>query len=254
MDKSKGRVVEKKGRDAYCCSLYQIHRSDCTMHYIRTESVSSLILETIRGATAYARENEAEFVEIIRKASAVRQNEAAKGHKRQIVKNEKRIVELDALFRKTYEDFSAGLLNESRFRQLSDGYEAEQETLKKQTDGLKAELDQFDSDSLRAEKFLELTRRYTTFDELTAPMLHEFVEKVVVHEGKKSNGKREQQVDIYLNFIGQFTAPGEAMADGDDDEKRAMWREYKRKQREKKKNPEQTGHRPLRLSRQSMGG
>jgi len=235
------RPISKKAKDTYCCSLYQIHRNDCTMHYIRTESVSSLILEAIRRATAYARENEAEFVKIIREASAVRQNEAAKNHKRQIAKNEKRVAELDALFRKTYEDFSSGLLNESRFRQLSGGYETEQETLKGQTAGLKAELEQFDSDSLRADKFLELTRRYTNFEELTAPMLHEFVEKVIVHEADKTSGKREQQVDIHLNFIGQFTAPGEVEPDIDDDEKRATWREYKRKQRGKKKQPEQAG-------------
>jgi hypothetical protein len=223
------------------CSLYQIHRSDCTMHFIRTESVSSLILETIRCATAYARENEAEFMKIIREASAVRQDEAAKNHKRQIRKNEKRIAELNVLFRKTYEDFSAGLLNESRFRQLSSGYETEQEALKKQASELKAELEQFDSDSLRADKFLELARRYSDFDELTAPMLHEFVEKVIVHEADKSSGKREQRVDIYLNFIGQFVAPGETAADDDADEQRAMWREYKRKQRAGKKQSGQTG-------------
>ena len=236
------RPITKKAKDAYCCSLYHIHRNDCTMHFIRTESVSSLILEAIRRATAYARENEAEFVKIIREASAVRQHEAAKSHKRQIVRNEKRIAELDALFQKTYEDFSSGLLNETRFRQLSGGYETEQESLNRQTAGLKAELEQFDSDSLRADKFLELTRRYTDFDELTAPMLHQFVEKVIVHEGDKSSGKREQQVDIHLNFIGQFAAPGDAEPDGDADEKRAMWREYKRKQREKKKQSEQAKH------------
>jgi hypothetical protein len=50
-----GKVTHKKGRDVYCCSLYQIHRGDCTMHYISTEQVGELILETIRGATAYAR-------------------------------------------------------------------------------------------------------------------------------------------------------------------------------------------------------
>jgi hypothetical protein len=243
MDKSKGRVVDKKGRDAYCCSLYQIHRNECTMHYISTTSVSSVILESIRRATAYARKNETEFVKIIREASAVRQNEEAKTHKRQIAKSEKRIAELDTLFRKTYEDFSAGLLTESRFRQLASGYEAEQETLQRQTAEWKANLAQFESDGLRADKFLELTRRFSDFEELTAPMLHEFVEKVVVHAADKSSGKREQQVDVYLNFIGQFIAPDDMDADEDNadtDEKRAMWREYKRKQRGKKKQPEQT--------------
>ena len=171
-DKSKGRMVDKKAKDSYCCSLYQIHRTDCTMHYIRTDAVSDLILETIRGATAYARENEAEFIRIIREASAVRQNDAAKSHRRQIVKNEKRVAELDTLFKKTYEDFSAGLLSESRFRQLSGGYESEQELLVKQTAEMKAALEQFDRDSLRADKFLELARRYSDFEELTAPLLH----------------------------------------------------------------------------------
>lgn len=91
------------------------------------------LFETTRGATVYARENEAEFVKIIREASAVRQGEAAKNHKRQITKNEKRIAELDTLFKKTYEDFAAGRLNEKRFNQLSGGYESEQETLETQT-------------------------------------------------------------------------------------------------------------------------
>lgn len=235
-DKSKGgKTVHKKARDAYCCSLYQIHRNDCTMHYINTESLKTLILDTIREATAYARENETEFVKIIREASAVRQGEAAKNHKRLITKNEKRIAELDTLFRKTYEDFAAGRLSEKRFTQLSGSYESEQETLENQTANLKTELAQFESDGLRADKFLELARKYTDFTTLTAPILHAFVQKVVVHEADKSSGKREQQVDIHLNFIGQFDPPIGAIPDIESEEKRAMWREYKRKQREKKK-------------------
>ena len=46
-----------------------------------------------------------------------------------------------------------------------------------------------------------------TFDELTAPMLNEFIEKVVVHEADKSTGDRRQKVDIYFNFIGCFVPP-----------------------------------------------
>ena len=33
------------------------------------------------------------------------------------------------------------------------------------------------------------------------------VEKIVVHEADKSNGEREHQVDIFMNFIGVFTPP-----------------------------------------------
>ena len=121
------------------------------MHYINTESVRALILEAIRRATVFSRNNEAEFVRIIREASAIRQGETVKNHKRQIAKNEKRIAELDALFRKTYEDFSAGLLTEKRFGQLSNAYEEEAATLEKQTAQFQAELAQYDSDGLRAD-------------------------------------------------------------------------------------------------------
>jgi len=244
--KTTGKVTQKKAYDKYTCSLHQIHRNDCSMHHISTASVKALILEAIQRATTYARNNEAEFVKIITEASAIQQGETLKSHKRQITKNEQRIAELDTLFRKTYEDFSAGRLTEKRFAMLSDGYETEQETLEKETVELKTALEQFDNDSLRADKFLTLAQKYTDFPELSAQIIHEFVDKVLVHEATKINGKREQQVDIYLNFIGQFAPPmtdstqsGAADqasdVDAEDEEKRAMWREYKRNQRAKKK-------------------
>ena len=241
MNKASGNLVNKKGQDKYTCSLYHIHRNDCTMHHINTASLKALILETIQGATAYAHNNEAEFIELIRTASDIKQTDTAKNHKRQITKNEKRIAELDSLFRKTYEDFAAGRLNEKRFDLLSSGYEAEQEQLERQTAELKNSIEQFQNDSLRADKFLELAKRYQDFDELTAPILHEFIEKVIVHEADKSSGKREQQVDIYLNYIGQFVIPHDAEPDTADEDKRAMWREYKRRQREIKKQTQEQG-------------
>ena len=239
-DSKTGKTRTKKSFDKYTCSLNQIHRNDCSMHYVSTESIKAVILETVKMTTEYARDNEAEFIKIITEASAFQQGETVKSHERQIVNNEKRIGELDSLFKKTYEDFAAGRLTEKRFGVLSSGYEAEQETLEHETAELKKALEQFGSDSLRADKFLKLARKYTDFTELTAPVLHEFVEKVLVHEADKSSGKREQQVDIYLNYIGNFTPPTEAdpeetASEIEAEEKRAMWREYKRNQRAKKK-------------------
>ena len=239
LNKASGNIVKKKAIDKYCCSLYQIHRDDCTMHHISTASLRALALEAIQGATAYARNNEVEFINVIRAASDVRQDETAKNHQRQISKNEKRIAELDTLFKKTYEDFAAGRLSEKRFNQLSQGYEAEQEQLERQTAEMQMALEQYDSDGFRADKFLELAKRWQSFGELTAPMLHEFVDRIIVHEADKSSGKRVQEVEIHLNYIGQFAIPGgedvtaEAEAVTVEDEKRAMWREYKRRQRAK---------------------
>ena len=59
-------------------------------------------------------------------------------------------------------------------------------------------------ESVKADKFINIVRRFTEINELSQELLHEFIEKVAVHEGEKSNNKRIQQVDIYLKFIGRY--------------------------------------------------
>ena len=250
ISKVTGNVINESGRNDFYCSTYSRRGggstgkdNDCSVHYISTKTANALILEAIKRTSHFAKDNEADFMKMLREESAIKQAESAKSHKRQITKNEKRIVELDSLFRKTYEDFAAGRLNDKRFKQLSGGYESEQAELEKATAELRIELDAFDTDSVRGDKFMELTRRYTDFTELTPAMLHEFIEKVVVHEADKSNGVREQQVDIYLNYIGQFGVPDWFELEDDtpaiiltaEEEKRAKWREYARVAREKKR-------------------
>ena len=51
-------------------------------------------------------------------------------------------------------------------------------------------------------KFAEVAKKYLDFTELTKPMLNELIDKIVVHEGDKSTGKRTQKIDIYYRFIG----------------------------------------------------
>ena len=65
----------------------------------------------------------------------------------------------------------------------------------------------FEEDSIRADKFIALVKKYTDFSELTTQMINEFVDKIVVHEGKWKNCERTQEIEIYLNFIGKFEMP-----------------------------------------------
>ena len=46
--------------------------------------------------------------------------------------------------------------------------------------------DRFNEDTDRADKCLALAKKYTDFSELTAPMINEFVEKIVVHAPDRS--------------------------------------------------------------------
>jgi len=54
------------------------------------------------------------------------------------------------------------------------------------------------------ERFLSIVRKYTEIPELTPHILHEFVEKIVVHAATNPRSKtnRRQEVDIYYKGIG----------------------------------------------------
>jgi len=131
----------------------------------------------------------------------------------------------------------AGTLTEKRFAVLSKQYESEQETLEFRIAECESELEQFAEDGNRADKFIDIVRKYTQFEELTPAMLHEFIDKVVVHEAERPRGQRNQRVDIHLNFIGKFDAPGCEQTfpeyQSPEDKRKEYAREYYQRNKEK---------------------
>jgi uncharacterized protein YukE len=207
----KGYVCNRKPKDVYTCSTYNLtgRKFDrkCTNHQIRTVVLRQLVLDAIKAASGLVRENEAEFVRQIRESSAIQQGETVKAHQKRMAKENKRISELNTLIRRIYEDNVSGKLSDKRFEVLSSEYEQEQSQLEQSIAQLQAELDSFNADTDRADRFIGIVKRYTDFSELTPSMITEFVDKILVHEADKTSGEREQDVDIYLNFIGKFEVP-----------------------------------------------
>ena len=209
----KGELNGKRrpDRDEYNCSTYNLSRQSydkqCSQHYIRTEVVRKLVLETIKAVSDYVITNEEKFINRIYSSSRDKQKESIKSLKRKIAQDTKRVNELNMLMKKLYEDNISGKLSDKRFEFMLSEFENEQDTLEISMENAKAEIEKYESDTVRADKFIELVKRYTDFSELTTPMLNEFVEKILVHEADYSSGERVQEVEIYLNFIGKFELP-----------------------------------------------
>ena len=239
-----GKTYLRSPSDFYVCSsntnAQHRFKKECTAHQIKTSAVRQIILETIKAAQVLVESDEAGFIKQIREASEVQQEETAKTYKKNLAKSEKRIAELNNLFRKIYEDNVSGKLNDKRFEQLSAEYEAEQGELEKSITEIGTALDSFNADSTRADKFIELAKRYTDFSELTTPMINEFIEKIVVYEADKTGGERIQDVDVYLNFIGKFEAPPQELTEEEEKEilkikkRRESQHRYRERQKQKK--------------------
>ena len=90
--------------DFFDCSSYTLARQKrtaaCCGHYITTKALRTLILDTIRTVSTFAISNQEAFMEKVRSASQFRQAEAAKGARRKLNKDKKRIAELDTIIKK----------------------------------------------------------------------------------------------------------------------------------------------------------
>ena len=99
-------------------------------------------------------------------------------------------------------------ISDERFTELSADYEAEQRELKERAAAIQAELSKAQEATVNAEKFMNVVRRHTSFEELTPTLLREFVEKIVVHECSYDENKtRRQDIEIYYSFVGKVDLP-----------------------------------------------
>ena len=127
--------------------------------------------------------------------------------KRKLNKDKKRYDELDILYKRLYESYAVGKISEEKFDMLSSGYETEQKDLKLAIEEAEKAIVEFEKDTVNIDSFLALAQKYTDFTELTTPMLNEFVEKILVHAPVRADRERTQEVEIYLNFIGNVEIP-----------------------------------------------
>lgn len=234
-----------KPQNNYICSTYSKakHRFEehCTQHHVRSDVLNDLILQTIQYACEYVKEHETEFIARVKEKAHIQQDAQIKQLKKDLSKFQRRYAELDHLIKRIYEDNVTGKLSDKRFEMFMADYEKEQLEVESSIKSMNAELATYEEATDNADRFIELAHRYTNFSELTPAMLHEFVDKVIVHEPDKSSGVRTQQIAIYLKFVGQINLPVEELSPEELKEeerkrkKRAWNREYAKRKYAKDK-------------------
>ena len=193
--------------DAYICGSYRQRTRNCTMHFIKTSVLWELILTAIREVSDYVRQDEQAFIDKVQQTSTVQIAETQMEQKRRLAEATERNGELNTLIKKLYEGNATGKIPDKHFERLLAEYDREQTALETEIEDLQEQIDSFNEDSTKADKFIAVVRRYTDFTELTTPMLNEFIEKVVVHEATGGRTDRKQKIDVYFNFVGQVELP-----------------------------------------------
>ena len=194
-------------QDHFVCSTSRLKGKEvCSTHFIRAVVLEQGVLAHLRLVISCVANHEEQF----RKAMGAKQKAEAKkelaAKRRQATQAERRIEELDRLFKRIYEDNANGKLSDSRFQMLSDDYEQEQEELREKLLRLNEEIIQQEEQAENIDRFIGKVQKYLDLDELTPTVLNDMVKAVYIHAPDKSKGYREQQIDISYDLVGILPA------------------------------------------------
>ena len=191
-------------KECYTCGTYRKHKNQCSAHYIRAVVLETLVLQNLQRVMAYVQEDEDLFVNSILEKKLVMRRAEQEQSKRKLDKQKRRIMELDTIIQKLYEDNVLGKLTDERFSKLAATYEQEQAELKQSVESMTAIAEASETQAVNVQSFLKIVKKYTDPTELTPEMLHELVDKIVVHEADKSSGHRVQRIDVHYTFVGEI--------------------------------------------------
>jgi len=195
-------TLERK--HAYTCGNYRNRaRNDmlCTTHYIRKSVLKELVLADLQRVTSYVKEHEQEFIETANECSAKAVQKTLTQQRKELDKAQNRINELNILFRKLYEDNALGKLSDEQFAFLTSGYDEEKKTLTRRIAELSQEIDNATERSADVKRFVALVRKYTAITELTYENVHEFIDRILIHELDKETNTRK--IEIFYSFVGR---------------------------------------------------
>jgi len=194
------------------CSTYFSDKDACSAHFIRTVVLNEIVLNELNKLLARVKEHEDEFVQAAMDNSVQKQSSKLTKAKKALKQAEKRIIELDRLFTRLYEDNVSGKISDARFAVMSAGYEDEQKKLRATVAELTAYIDTAEQKSADVTAFIRAVQKYEHITELTPEVMHELIEKIVIRAPDKSSGHRTQQIEIHYRFdVAITTAVADSM-------------------------------------------
>ena len=192
----------EKRQDHFVCANYRSNTGSCSAHYIRAVVLEDLVWMHMKAVISYVTRHESYFRAVMEHKLRLSSEEAIRANKKRLAQADKRIVELDRLFIRIYEDNVAGKLSDERFAMMSQSYEDEQMQLKAEIQTLQHDIEVQERQIENLEQFIQRVHKYEDLQELTPYSLRELVKAIYIEAPDKSSGKRRQNIRISYDLVG----------------------------------------------------
>jgi DNA invertase Pin-like site-specific DNA recombinase len=184
---------------SYNCNNYTGSRKFCcSNHYINLKAIHKIVVDDIRAKATLILKNEEKArksflknkAQVTDKQKAISQND--------LLRSEKRIVELDGLMQAVYEDKINSKIPEDVCINLLEKYKAEHGKLSERVQVLRHELEQQSQDESDIDEFIRRIKKFVDIEELDRATALELIDHVKI--GKANVEERE--IRIYYKLLG----------------------------------------------------
>lgn len=198
---------QQKGKEYqyFCCmKRNERHTPQCSLHYIRYDVLKACILKRLQELYDTVNIDREGIISKLEK-SDTEQMELLKD-KKELDRLSARKKDIDRLFVKIYEDRISGVLSERNFDMMSQKYQTEQTEIDTKIEQLNKKIAEREDKTAKVKKWLNLIDKYSYPTELTYEMVHDLIEKIVVHEseGPKGGRSKKQVIEVYYRFVGKL--------------------------------------------------
>jgi len=194
----------------FICSKYRgssnpHRRRLCSRHSARCDELESIALEEIQYTVDFAIKDREGFQKKVYQSTNTDNEKSLKLKTSKLVKTETRIVSLDKIISRTYEDNVEGKISDERFSKMLAGYENEQSELISVAENLQIEINELKSKASDLDSFMKLVEQFGEITELTSEVARAFIDKILVHEPTYRTGgrvKTSQEIKVHLRHLG----------------------------------------------------
>ena len=162
------------------------------------------MLNDLRTVASKAKDHEAEFISTVQHKNSASNQDVLRRSKKEQATIQKRLEEIDRIINGLFESKVSGELSSERFSRMLATYEEDQAKLRERSgellDLITAEQEATDG----ANQFVSLVRQFTDIQALTPEIVAAFIEKVYVHDAMVVDGKKQQEIIVVYNFIGDM--------------------------------------------------
>ncbi|MDR1704658.1 MAG: recombinase family protein [Clostridiales bacterium] len=197
------RANQKGNERIYTCARYNKYGvKHCSQHRIKYDVLYGIILEQIRSYAVKALEDENEVLKQLARQSKNDYSDERSIVEKGIAEDTARLVTLDKLIAKLYEDMVADRISSDNFNAILAKSQSEQKALRDRLQLSKSRLNDNKQEQDDTSRWIELIKEYADIRELDSATLQRLIKKIVIHEDT-DGGTVRQTVEIHFNFMSQ---------------------------------------------------